>query len=57
LKLVNYEERKTYVYFSDDLLNFGKDAEKEITTLKSHSPEIFQDEDGQWHISSVEWPY
>lgn len=47
---------KTYVYHSQDLLNFGVDEEKEITTLKSHAPEIFQDEDGQWYISSVAWP-
>ncbi|MEJ2383420.1 MAG: hypothetical protein P8Y54_03385, partial [Xanthomonadales bacterium] len=25
-------------------------------TLKSHAPEIFQDETGNWYISSVEWP-
>ncbi len=49
-------QHKTYVYHSNDLLNFGVDGEKEITTLKSHAPEIFQDEDGQWYISSVEWP-
>jgi arabinan endo-1,5-alpha-L-arabinosidase len=47
----------TYVYHSNDLLNFGVGAEKEITTLQSHAPEIFQDEDGQWYISSVQWPY
>lgn len=47
---------KTYVYLSPDLFDFGIDDEKEITTLKSHAPEIFKDEDGQWYISSVEWP-
>jgi beta-fructofuranosidase len=47
----------TYVYHSKDPLNFGIDDKKQITTLKSHAPEIFQDEDGQWYISSVEWPY
>ena len=50
-------QHKTYVYHSHDLLNFGVDGEKEITTLNSHAPEIFQDEEGQWYISSVEWPY
>lgn len=46
----------TYVYHSPDLLNFGEDDEKVLTTLNSHAPEIFQDEDGDWYISSVEWP-
>jgi beta-fructofuranosidase len=49
-------QHKTYVLHSEDLLNFGVDTEKLITTLDSHAPEIFQDEDGQWYISSVEWP-
>ena len=47
---------KAYVYNSDDLTDFGTDNEKEITILNSHAPEIFQGEDGQWYISSVEWP-
>lgn len=47
---------KAYVYNSDDLTNFGIDQEKEITVLNAHAPEIFQGEDGQWYISSVEWP-
>ena len=50
-------QNKTYVYNSKDSINFGTDSEKEITTLKSHAPEIFQDENGDWYISSVEWPY
>jgi beta-fructofuranosidase len=37
-------------------MNFGVDDERKITTLKSHAPEIFQDEAGNWYISSVEWP-
>lgn len=49
-------QHKTYVLHSEDLMNFGVDAEKQITTLLAHAPEIFQDEDGQWYISSVEWP-
>lgn len=48
---------KAYVYNSDDLTDFGVDNEKEITVLNSHAPEIFKGEDGQWYISSVEWPY
>lgn len=46
----------TYVYHSRDPLHFGVDDEKKITMLKAHAPEIFRDEDGNWYISSVEWP-
>ena len=49
-------QHKTYVYQSDNLLDFGVGDEKVITTLNSHAPEIFMGEDGQWYISSVEWP-
>ena len=45
----------TYVYYSNNPLLF--DFEHELTTLNAHAPEIFQDEDGEWYISSVEWPY
>jgi beta-fructofuranosidase len=27
-----------------------------VAELKSHAPEVFQDEDGDWFITSVEWP-
>lgn len=50
-------QHKTYVYHSHDPLSFGTDDERQITILQSHAPEIFQDEDGDWYISSVEWPY
>lgn len=49
-------QHKTYVYNSNDITNFGADNEKEITILNAHAPEIFKDEEGQWYISSVEWP-
>lgn len=49
-------QHKTYVYQSDDLLSFGIGDEKEVAQLNSHAPEVFQDEQGQWYISSVEWP-
>ncbi|TKG95591.1 hypothetical protein EYV94_09130 [Puteibacter caeruleilacunae] len=48
-------QHKTYVFQSDNPLNFGE-ASKPLTTLQSHAPEIFQGEDGQWYMSSVEWP-
>lgn len=46
----------TNVYYSQDPLHFGVDDEKKIITLSSHAPEVFQDEAGNWYISSVEWP-
>nr|WP_320119469.1 family 43 glycosylhydrolase [uncultured Marinifilum sp.] len=49
-------QHKTYVLQSDDILNFGTDHEKQVTELNAHAPEIFQDEEGQWYISSAEWP-
>ena len=47
-------QHKTYVYQSDDPLKF--DTENEVTVLDAHAPEIFQDEAGDWFISSAEWP-
>jgi beta-fructofuranosidase len=44
----------TYVYQSDDPLRF--DASTEVTRLNAHAPEIFQDEEGDWYVSSAEWP-
>lgn len=55
-EIVGAYQHKTYVLCSDDPYNFGNDSEKQITTLNAHAPEIFQDEEGQWYISSVEWP-
>ncbi len=48
-------QHKTYVFQSDDPLNF--DRENEVAVLNAHAPEVFQDEAGDWFISSVEWPY
>jgi hypothetical protein len=45
----------TYVYQSDNPLKF--DVKDEVTTVAAHAPEIFQDEKGDWYISSVEWPH
>jgi beta-fructofuranosidase len=49
-------QHKTYVYCSSDPHDFGIDGAREIATLNAHAPEILRDEDGQWYISSVEWP-
>jgi beta-fructofuranosidase len=45
---------QTYVYQSDNLLDFS--GGKQVTILDAHAPEVFQGEDGQWYISSAEWP-
>ncbi len=44
----------TFVYQSDDPLDFT--SSPEIARLDSHAPEVFQDEQGDWFISSAEWP-
>ena len=48
-------QHKTYVYQSNDPLKF--DPQNEVAVLDAHAPEIFQDEVGDWFISSVEWPH
>lgn len=55
-EIVGAYQHKTYVLKSDDIYDFGKDTEKSVATLNAHAPEVFQDEDGQWYISSAEWP-
>jgi len=55
-EIVGAYQHKTYVLQSDDPLDFGADDEKQVAILNAHAPEIFQDEGGQWYISSVEWP-
>lgn len=46
-------QHKTFVYQSDDPLKF----EHEVAVLDAHAPQVFQDEAGDWFISSVEWPH
>ena len=45
---------RTFVYRSSNPLDF-KNAPL-VAELKAHASEVFQDEDGDWFISSVEWP-
>jgi beta-fructofuranosidase len=47
-------DHQTFVYRSSDPLDF-KEAPC-VEELKAHAPEVFQDESGDWFISSVEWP-
>ncbi len=44
----------TYVYQSDDPMKFP--TAQEIARLAAHAPEVFRDEQGDWFISSAEWP-
>jgi beta-fructofuranosidase len=46
---------KTYVFQSDNPLQF--EIENEVAVLDAHAPEVFQDEAGDWFISSAEWPH
>lgn len=55
-ELVGAYQEQSYVLQSDDMFNFGENADKQVATLLGHAPEIFQAEDGQWYISSAEWP-
>ncbi len=48
-----YDER-SFVYSSDDPIDFHGRAL--VGELKAHAPEVFQDEKGQWYISSAQYP-
>ena len=45
---------RTYVYVSDTPTDFNNT--EPIVELKGHAPEIFQDEKGNWFISSADYP-
>jgi arabinan endo-1,5-alpha-L-arabinosidase len=46
-------QHQSHVYQSDNPLEFDSKA---VARLEAHAPEIFQGENGQWYISSAEWP-
>jgi hypothetical protein len=48
-----YGER-SFVYSSDNPLDFHN--QPLVTELRTHAPEIFQDEKNQWYISSAQYP-
>lgn len=50
---VTYQDR-SFVYFSKDPLNF-RDRQP-LAEIQGHAPELFQDEEGDWWISSAERP-
>lgn len=49
-----YQDR-SFIYYSDDILNF-RDKEP-VAEIQGHAPELFQDEEGDWWISSAERPF
>ncbi len=48
-------DHRTFVYRSDDPLDFH--GREPVAELDAHAPEAFRDEDGDWFLSSAEWPY
>jgi beta-fructofuranosidase len=47
-------QHRTYVYAAADLHAFGSGPP--LTELEAHAPEVIAGEDGQWYLSSAEWP-
>jgi len=47
-------DNRTFVYRSDDALSFIDAAQ--VSAFEAHAPEVVQDTDGEWFVSSVEWP-
>lgn len=45
---------RTYVHRSENPFDIQNSTP--VAELKAHAPEVFQDEDGDWFITSVEWP-
>lgn len=45
---------RTYVYSSKDPMNFNDSSL--VTELRAHAPEVFCDSEGNWYISSAEYP-
>lgn len=48
-------DNRTFVYRSEDPTNF-KGAPL-VAGIQAHAPEIIRDEEGNWYISSAEWPF
>lgn len=56
LDIDDYFPQITNVYVSDNPEGPYQESSL-VTTLNGHAPEIFQDEDGDWFISSAQYPY
>ena len=55
-KVDNAFPQITNVYVSDKVEGPYEESSL-VATLNGHAPEIFQDEDGDWYISSAQYPY
>lgn len=49
-----YQDR-SYVFFSNTVFDFNN--REPVAEIEGHAPELFQDEDGDWWISSAERPH
>ena len=49
-----YYDSRTYVHAAPTLE--GLNGSAQIAEFDAHAPELFQDEDGDWYLASVEWP-
>ena len=47
-------DNRTFVYVSRTPYDFS--AAEEVGMLLTHAPELIQDEEGGWFITSAEWP-
>lgn len=52
--LLGAYQHRTYVYAAESLDGFA--ARPQVAVLDAHAPEVVQGEDGQWCLSSAEWP-
>lgn len=52
--LNSFYDNRTYVFRSDNPFDFNGKAP--VTMLQAHAPEVIQDTDGSWYITTVEWP-
>lgn len=47
-------DNRTYVFCSEDPFDFH--GREPIAELAAHAPEVFRDEQGDWYMTSAEWP-
>lgn len=52
--LLGAYQHRTYVYAAESLDGFA--PRPQIAVLEAHAPEVVQGEDGQYYLSSAEWP-
>lgn len=50
-----YYDNRTFVHASTDPERFDDDGL--VCELEAHAPEVFSDDEGDWYITSAEWPH